>query len=253
MTIPSEHREVEELLGAYAIHALGDGERVVVERHLETCSTCRREVDAHFEIAAALALGQAVDAPPPGLWDRIVVALPPDGTAAPRADGTRPTVPGPLRGWRSPRRVAAVGVAAAAVATICVLAVSLAGTDQQLSQARQDLRSPVAAFRHALAVPGHRTAMLRTSTGTDVAEIVVDPGGRGYLLASRMPVLAQGRTFQLWAVVHGRPISIGLFGNHPAAIAFDLGSASATTLAVTVEPAGGTQTPTSPLLASGTL
>jgi anti-sigma-K factor RskA len=252
MTIPSDHREIEELLGAYAVHALDDDEQTKVERHLRTCSICRQEVDGYFEIAAALAAGEALDPPPEGLWDRIANRLPSE-PAALRRPGRRPAADMRLRRRASPRRLIAVGAAAAAVAAICVLAVDLATADQQLSQARQALGSSVAAFHHALTVPGRRTAALRTPSGEAIAEIVVDPGGRGYLLSTRMPVLENGHTFQLWAVVNGKPISIGLFGNHMKAVAFALGSAPVSALAVTVEPAGGVQTPTYPIIATATV
>lgn len=250
MTIPSDHRDIEELLGAYAVHALTEDERVEVECHLETCVTCRQEVDAYFEIAAALAAAQAGHPLPTGLWDRIAGELPSKST---RSDGEGPTPHAPLRRRARVRRSAVVGAAAAAVAVISLLAVSLQSTSRQLAQARDALSGSAAEFRHALTVSGHRTATLRTSSGSVIAEVVVDPGGRGYLLSSGMPNLARGRTFQLWAMVNGKPISIGLFGNRPKTIAFELGSAAVTGIAVTIEPAGGTRAPTAPILAAGTV
>jgi anti-sigma-K factor RskA len=66
-------------------------------------------------------------------------------------------------------------------------------------------------------------------------------------------VLSSKDTYQLWAVVHGEPISLGLMGPSPYDVAFTLaGVPNPTTLAITVEPAGGSVAPTAPLAATGT-
>jgi anti-sigma factor RsiW len=67
------HDPIEELLGAYALHAIDDDERAMVEAHLATCPRCRAEVDSHREVAAHLALTGAPA--PDGLWERIAGAI----------------------------------------------------------------------------------------------------------------------------------------------------------------------------------
>ena len=62
------HEEVAELLGAYALDAVGPDEVVMIETHLEVCPRCRAEVAAHREVAAVLAYGGATA--PDGLWAR---------------------------------------------------------------------------------------------------------------------------------------------------------------------------------------
>jgi len=55
-----------------------------------------------------------------------------------------------------------------------------------------------------------------------------------------MPDLPKAETYQLWAMIGGQPISLGLMGNSPAQASFTVsGSATVSALAVTVEPAGG--------------
>jgi anti-sigma-K factor RskA len=251
VTRSSEHHHVQDLLGAYALHALEAHERDAVERHLSECVICRAEVDAHLEIAAAL--GQGVETAPPELWGRIVEGLEERSPVVSPLEVATASSMGRLRLRTRASRLAAIGAVAAAVAAICVLGVSLANTDQQLDHARQALGSSAAAFQHALTVPGHRTAPLRSLSGKAIARVVVDPGGHGYLFALKMPVLPASRTYQLWAIVRGQAISIGLLGRHPAAAAFEVGSARAIQVAVTIEPAAGSQTPTSSVIAVGTL
>jgi anti-sigma-K factor RskA len=67
-----------------------------------------------------------------------------------------------------------------------------------------------------------------------------------------MPALSSDETYQLWGIINGTPISIGLMGDLPNEVGFTVaGGATPSSLDVTVEPAGGTQTPTSPVVASG--
>jgi len=87
-----------------------------------------------------------------------------------------------------------------------------------------------------------------------VARVVLLPDGRGYLVSSSLPSLDAGRTYQLWGVVGKTPISLGLLGAAPRQAAFTMaGSRRASSFGITVEPAGGSVTPTFPMVASGTV
>ena len=67
---PRPHTAIEELLGVYALDAVDEDERRLVEQHLAACSQCLAEVEEHRQVAALLA-GEAVQ-PPPRVWDRII-------------------------------------------------------------------------------------------------------------------------------------------------------------------------------------
>jgi anti-sigma factor RsiW len=65
--------QIEELIGAYALDAVDDDEREVVEQHLAVCARCRAELAEHREVAALLAYdGKPA---PSDVWDRIVSSL----------------------------------------------------------------------------------------------------------------------------------------------------------------------------------
>lgn len=73
------HREVRNLLGAYALGMLDDGSRAFVDSHLDGCADCRAEVEFIEPAAAALPLADpdrvaAQPAPPPELGERILAA-----------------------------------------------------------------------------------------------------------------------------------------------------------------------------------
>ncbi|MHB1535576.1 MAG: zf-HC2 domain-containing protein, partial [Acidimicrobiales bacterium] len=48
------HEDIQELLGAYSLGAADEGERAMVEAHLETCESCRSELEDHRRVAEAL-------------------------------------------------------------------------------------------------------------------------------------------------------------------------------------------------------
>lgn len=79
--------------------------------------------------------------------------------------------------------------------------------------------------------------------------------GRAYVSASRglffaaeaLPPLAAGRTYQLWTIVAGQPVSHGVFGPEADGRAQVLAQAPpgpVDAIAVTIEPAGGVPAPT---------
>jgi len=78
------------------------------------------------------------------------------------------------------------------------------------------------------------------------------PNGTGYLVKSHMPVLASDRTYQLWGIVKGSPVSIGVMGNSPGLVTFTMASSPAPTeVAVTVQQSGGSLTPSKTFVATG--
>jgi anti-sigma factor RsiW len=252
------HDEASELLGAYALDAVDGEEHTRLEEHLEQCPRCRAELDGLREVAAAL--GNSVEPLPEGLWSNIASRLPerPDAEAPPMprltsVEGSRPS------GGANPRlrgavtTIGAIAVAAAAIAA--VLGIGLVHANDKVS----NLQAQVAAQSHqpsqiaaALAVPGHRVVELESPGHTPLAQFVVVPDGRGYLMSSTLPTLARGRTYQLWGIVGITPISLGLMGRAPGQVTFTLaGSARASELAITAEPMGGSVAPTSAIVASG--
>ena len=109
---------------------------------------------------------------------------------------------------------ASVAIGFATVAT--VLGIRLADADDQVAHLQgaidETARTEVVA---ALETAGHRTDALIDAHHRDVMQFVVRPNGRGYLVTSRLPALSSGETYQLWGIIHGKTISLGLLGRTP--------------------------------------
>lgn len=252
----TNERELDELLGAYALDAVSPEERRLVEEYLLVDPRARAEVQEHREVASMLAWTGA--SAPDGLWDRIagqlddrapapsgelaaVLAFDAGITAAPGRDrttgarATRTSASGGRR-WRPVLAWAGGTVAAAAIAVFAVAAFDRDGSD----------RSPMEAAVEAARNDGDSmVTTLVAADGTFGGEAIIDRDGHGYLVLGALPELTTDRTYQLWGVIDGEAISLGVLGNHPAIETFTA-EGELTQLVVTNEVAGGVITDGNP-------
>ena len=254
------HEAALELLGAYALDAVDGAELLEIQEHLAVCPRCRAELDSLRDVAAAL--GNSVEPLPDGLWSGIASQLPerPDEERPPPMPIVVSERPHPSERTRRRRGRAPVAVATlvaltmAAAAVAIVLGIGLVRADNQVSR----LQATVYADHHRTALafafntPGHEVVHLDSSRKVEVVQFVILPDGRGYLVTSRLPALPVNRTYQLWGIVNGTPISLGLLGPVPKRASFTMaGSTMASRLSITAEPSGGTVSPTGSIVATG--
>jgi anti-sigma factor RsiW len=246
--------DIDELLGAYALDAVDDDERRLLDAYVAVNPRARAEVEQHREVATLLAFTGS--AAPDGLWDRIAASL---EEAAPE--------PGPELakvmpfGARSARRrrwsATAIGAAAAGVAAAVAIGVlgSLALERQrELDQLRpQAVAGTVTeGFGQAMADPASAKVVLRAEDGSLAVQAVVEPDGVGFLAAGGLPALPDDRTYQLWGVVEGKVISLGVLGNRPDIETFTV-EGDLTALVLTEEEWGGVPVSEQPALLAGEL
>ena len=221
------HSEIEELLGAYALDAVDEEERALVEAHLVGCPRCRNEVTAHRETIVLLA-NTGADAPE-GVWTRINEQLdeaPPELDLArilpfdPSLREKRDDRPSGI-GRRSVSVRAAVAMVAVAAAFFAFLGIRVAEQDKKIEQAipAYDLSR---AFAEASSDPQAEKVDLETLGGGQGAQVVRLPDGTGFIAAHTLEALAPDRTYQLWALRGEEAISLGVLGNDPGAASFTL-------------------------------
>jgi anti-sigma-K factor RskA len=275
-----EHREIEELLGAYALDAVEADVAAQIEIHLRGCPRCRAEVNAHREVATLL--GNAGADAPDGLWDRIVSSLeeeaPPfdlavlsarrgagEGSVDSRISGLDlgPARREANRRWQVVAPLS-IAVAAAAVA-IVILGVRVANLDSKVHTLSSALAGEGQNAEVAAAVlnPSHVTIPLMSIVPSSVnrARQRVDllavperaPTWTVYWTPSNLATLPKSDTYQLWALVDGRPESLGVLGPDPRTVwSFQL-QPGMKELMVTVEPVGGSPSPTTTVVVEGKL
>lgn len=242
----SEHDDVRALLGAYALDAVDDDERRAVEDLVAVDPEAARELADLRAVAARL--GAAVEAEPPaGARDAVLAAIsatPQDAhdTASRIAADAPPSVASPVAERPTPRRgparwyalAAAVAVGAAVPGVLLVQQVNHTRQVQAEQQQVADLLTdPSAVLVHQdVAGAGAVTAIL-----TDT---------RAVFTAENLPAPDDDRVYQLWVVREGQPRSAGVMTDDDGTVRqFADDFAPGDALAVTVEPAGGSDQPTS--------
>lgn len=238
MTVAYDPDAVEELLGAYALDALEDHERDLVDAHLAVNPRFRSEVDQHREAIAFLAEGVLAGdgaRPRPDIWQGIENSL---QEAPPPLRLVRPTRSSPRLPWTT-RVVGAV--AAAAVIAVAGLGLRVYQQDDRIDALRAALDGDrlEEAAATAVTIPGAELLTLSAPTGTGIeARITLQPDGIGYLVSDGLPALPPDRAYQLWAIVDDNVISAGVLGPDPGVSPFQV-TGNVAGFAITEEVAGG--------------
>jgi anti-sigma-K factor RskA len=245
--------DLHSLAAPYALDALEPPERVRFEKHLKNCDRCAAEVRALSEDAVRLAWSTAAP-PPAALRDRVLAAvrtIPQDPAPQDAARARAPQLPPHVWGNQPPprprerRRIPlfvpfATATAAAALVVASLFAVQANRAQDELN-AVQDRSREIA---HVLAAPDARANSGRDARGRTIGVIASASEGSAVVTLGGYGAPPGGRVHQLWLMRPGaQPRSLGLFEGDTPLVATDLGT-SATSLAVTVEPSGGSPQPT---------
>jgi anti-sigma-K factor RskA len=221
---------LHELSAAYALDALDGDDLRAFEAHLAGCSRCREDVASFRATAAALADDVEPLTPPEALERRILNA----------ARAERTVVPLRHR-WALP--AAAIAAVAAVVAIgLGIWAIHLSHSlDRERTARSRDAR--VVAI---LSQPGARQIQTKGRPGL----LVVAPTRRAVLVASGLQRAGRGKTYEAWVVQGKRAEPAGLFRGGPGHKVLELTRpvAPGSTVAVTLEKAGGSKTPTGAML-----
>ena len=242
--------DLHVLSGSYVLDALSEPERDTFERHLQHCALCDAEVRGLRETAARLGLAKSLD-PPPQLRPRVMAAtyrtrqLPPLGGGRTGRERRRAEVTRLFPGRpRVPRLAAAV--AAAALVVIAALGVTQAETGHHPGSAGPPSAGLVsAAISRVVTASDARTETMRTSVGGTVTVVVSDGLRAAVVSAQGMRALPAADTSQRWVLGPDGARSAGLLsGTGRAGPVLAAGVVPGDRIGITVEPAGGTRSPT---------
>jgi anti-sigma-K factor RskA len=246
-THPQIPDEVAALISAYALGALEPDQAELAERHIAESDDCRRAYEDALETAAALALAVDDSEPPPALRDRILAAAREERAPAARALPPRSAEPRrrlSLTGWLTPSAgFALIGVAAAVV--LALIAVSQHDSASNARDRQEALVSLLSA-KDAKVVP-----LSSTGSGSPGGRVIV-AGGRAAIVSS-MGAPPPGHTYQAWGLRPGAAaVPLPTFSRSGSVVILEDVS-KYTGVGITVEPDGGSQTPSSAPFAVATL
>ena len=251
-----DHQQIAEDLVLYALRELPEQQAIEMRRHLEECAECRRELMEINSDMAALALGSVGPTPPQRSRERLLLAL--------KAEPRRAKIFVMRRPWWS-------FVPSFAAVLLAVFGLMLwrdnvslrrkletaqaqsGNTQKALAQARmvlEALTSPESAHFALVAaksqpVPEGRASYMQ-KTGTLV------------FTAQHLQPLPPEKTYQLWLVpANGSaPMPCGTFkpdaqGNASMVMPWADKKMTPKMFAVTIEPEGGSDKPTMPMVMAG--
>lgn len=225
--------EVDELLAAYALDALAAEELSDVTDHLASCDK-HPELAELQGVAAALAHIPDQREPPPALKSRIMAEVRREAPL-PAAD-TPPSFLDWLSGILHAPWIP-YAMSGAAIAAVAVFAL-------YFGVIQEDEGTP-------------NTFALTSDSGASGELVLDEDRSGGVVTAIGLAPISAGETYQVWALIpNSRPVPAGFLsvddsGVASGVVATDL--SSAVSVAVTVEPAGGSVQPTSAAVLSGDL
>jgi anti-sigma-K factor RskA len=241
--------DVHTLSGAYALDALSHEERETFREHLAACQACRDEVRELRQAAARMGAAQW-SVPPPALRARVLEAagrtpqLPPSATTAPPATSP-PAASIPPAQERHRRRWPALLAAAAAVVAL--------GIGGALGFGALDSDDPdvelAAPAETVFGADDVRTATVDTANGGKLTVGISQARNEMAVDARELPDLDRDHVYQLWTVHEDSMVSAAILTDDTTGAAMGL-PAEDTQVAVTIEPAGGSERPTTDPIAT---
>jgi anti-sigma-K factor RskA len=265
----ADHDRFVEALASYALDTLEGAERGALETHLESCRQCQDELAELRRVTAGLGMSVESVAPPASLRDRTLRRA--TAEPQPRLEAADASSPRSIRGpWllAAASVLLALGVGTWALALRAELAAvqelaEVATTRAETLRAElRTLRQDATRLQQVVGVISAPDLQQVRLSGTGAA---AGAAGRAYwsralglvFNASQLPALGADRSYELWVIpAGGAPISVGLLAvgtngsaSHTAALPDGL---AVTTVAVTIEAAGGSPTggpTTTPVLA----
>ncbi|MFF7364564.1 anti-sigma factor domain-containing protein [Streptomyces sp. NPDC008125] len=240
--------ELHTLTGAYALHALPEDERQAFERHLAECGACEQEVAELSATASRLAL--AVSATPPrAMRDEVLLRITTVRQEAPGhgAPGGPAAVPGRPGRWTR-YALAACLAAAASLGGVAVWQNQVARAAQEEADSANQRNEVLA---RVLSAPDARTVSAEFAPRARGTVVVSSSENRAVFLSSGLERPPVGKVYQLWFADGGTMRSAGLMDPDATGDAVLLAGPvdGASGMGVTVEPAGGSTSPTSAPLA----
>lgn len=251
------HDEAIDLAGLYVLDALLPDERAVVDDHLSSCSLDHSEFAELGSVVPGVASLAAPVGAPAALKRRVLETY--RSEPAPRAETTRVGVARPAERSRRSARAGWLGWAAAAAAVLVLAVVSVWGVGVRADADRANQRA--AELNQAIAAMTQQGSQVAVLHGSGVAQgvtgfVAIPPTGSAWMVMTNVPEAPGGMTYQAWFIADGKPTSAGLMTTQPdrSVIAAGLHPVPRTSvIAVTIEPAGGSQQPTSAPIVVGTL
>jgi anti-sigma-K factor RskA len=252
-------QHIEELLPFYALDALTDEERELVEKYLAEHPEARQQVEEMGKAASALPHGVSPVEPSPRARQALMARVTADAEARARSSAEASREPArrvnPFENFFRTISFAAVAIA---IVWAIFLNMQVARLQNEVSSLNERLVAQSESIDQIIAnLPQTDQADVITVSlkGTQVqpqaqGQLIVDPESQSAVLViSGLPKLEPGKTYQVWLIDGGAPVSAGLLsvdenGQGVFIVNSDESIGSFNSLGISVEPDGGSTQPT---------
>ena len=238
----AEKNHPVDLLPAYALGALDPEDLSRVEAHLVQCPLCQEEARAYGAVVDLLPLSMPEVSPPADLKARLMQNLPEHPSASVRASAGATHKAETPSLWQSFLRSLRMSAPVWGLASLLMI-LFLVGNNLSLLRQLRSAQQP------ALQVINlHPSEAAPDATGLLVVSM---DGEHGTLVVDRLPPLGENQQYQLWLIHDGQRTSGGLIdvsreGYGALWVKSPDPLISYTGYGITIEPAGGSPSPTGP-------
>ncbi len=231
--------DLHALSAPYALHALDAHERARFESHLEQCETCRREL-AGFQATAARLAEAAEEAPPTGLRDRLMAEI-----------TTRRQEPPLVTSLSQHQRLRTLAPRLAVAASVLVAAGSVGGFLYERDRA-EELQAQQVGVSEVMTADDAAYRAGEAATGGNVRVVMSPSKDAAVVVGAGLETLGEDQDYQVWTMHDGVARSVGLL-SRDSGTAYVAQMKKADAVAITIEPAGGSESPTTePIIALDT-
>jgi anti-sigma factor RsiW len=228
--------DVHALVGAYAVDAVDDIERAAFERHLADCQACRLELASLREAAALMATVEDVE-PPARMREQVLAGI---GSIRPLP----PEVPAEQDPGAAPRRRFRPATLVAAAAA--VIALGAGGIVWQQLSDDDTSQAPTLSAAERVQAAADAEEYTQTLDGIEVTVVRSRSLNQAVLVTEEMPSPPEGKVYELWLAHKGQGmVPAGLMGGGRQEVRLEGDPATALGAGITIEPAGGSEKPTS--------
>ncbi|WP_104091676.1 anti-sigma factor [Arthrobacter sp. GMC3] len=251
-------KQLHLLTGAYALNALSDTDRAEFERYALGNPDALEEVRGLSETAALLAFASPAEVPPPEMKAHVMAAirntrqLPASSVVRDISSGRKAASRRRPSTQERSRWVPLVSVAAA-LALFAGVGVGgwVIGQSSSQSDLHQQLSAAQAQQQAMLAIMASPDAKIATTvvpTGGTVTVASSATANQAAVMVKDLPTPPAGKTYELWFISAAGAVPAGLMGDQdPAAPSMQVlkgPMGGATHVGITVEPEGGSPSPT---------
>ena len=247
---------IEELLPFYVLDALSQEEREVVESYLAQHPEARVQVQDLQAGAAAVPYGVSPVEPPAHVKEALMERVISDANAPAPSEARAARQPA-RRAWRFDDlfRVFSLGAAALAIVWAFLLNGQVARLQSEISTLNERVEAQSQSLMQLINSLPQNNVVTVSLKGTEAqpgaqGQLIADPKEQSAVLViTGLPPLEPGRTYQVWLIEGGVPVSAGLLtvdetGQGVFVVDSDQAIGSFNALGISVEPEGGSEQPT---------